>query len=405
MSKPSNSIFKFFIALSIQVIFIHSLNAHSMPNSNVNITIADRDIFIRLEIPIQELEVALKKDLLNNESKILGVYKTEIGNYLLKHVQIKSIQGEIQPVELNNLTLSETSYDFGKYLELRAEITSKASPNFNNRDFIIFYDAVIHQLVTHFAVLKIKSDFDNGITPEDTSILSVVQVDVASGKIFPVHIQIDKGSKWKGFKKMIKLGMHHIKTGLDHLLFILILIIISPLTLIHKKWGGFSGWQNTLFRLFKIITAFTIGHSLTLGIFSLMDLNNFSYIIEATIALTIMITAYHAIRPIFPSKELYITFMFGLIHGSAFGMTINEWGVTTSQKLLCLLGFNIGIELMQILIVIACIPLIYLSKFDFYSKVRSTFAILTILLSFFWLIERLTGKPNKITTMVEKILQ
>ena len=189
------------------------------------------------------------------------------------------------------------------------------------------------------------------------------------------------------------------------MLFILILIIISPLTLIHKKWGGFSGWQNTLFRLFKIITAFTIGHSLTLGIFSLMDLNNFSYIIEATIALTIMITAYHAIRPIFPSKELYITFMFGLIHGSAFGMTINEWGVTTSQKLLCLLGFNIGIELMQILIVIACIPLIYLSKFDFYSKVRSTFAILTILLSFFWLIERLTGKPNKITTMVEKILQ
>ncbi|MFZ1497849.1 MAG: HupE/UreJ family protein, partial [Saprospiraceae bacterium] len=196
-----------------------------------------------------------------------------------------------------------------------------------------------------------------------------------------------------------------IYTGLDHLLFILLLILISPLLLINNnQWGNFSSWKFTIKRLLKIITAFTLGHCITLLIFSFFNLNGISKYIEICISLTIIATAVHCIKPYFYNKEVLITFIFGLIHGSAFGITLNEWGISKNQKLISLLGFNLGIELMQIIIVLFCIPLIYLSKYLIYNKIRVAVASVTIFISIFWTIERITGTPNIITEYINKII-
>ena len=378
---------------------------HPMPNSVVNFSFGDNEIHLKVEVPISEFESAIKKDLLNNKDKILTEYKVDISQYFLEHVKIKSTEGRLQSMVITDLRLHKTAYNFGEYLELIVELTCKTSGNFNNRAFIFDYDAVIHQVVTHFALIKVHQDFENGITPEDSLIVSTIHLDIASNSVKPLSIKLEKGSKWKGLMKMVKLGMLHIYTGLDHLLFILTLIIISPLLLQGKKWAHFGGWKYTLKRLLKIITSFTVGHCITLFIFSLFNLNVFSEIIEITITLTIIITAYHTIKPLFYDKEIIITFLFGLIHGSAFGITLNEWGISNSQRLLSLLGFNIGIELMQLILVLCCLPLIYLSKYRFYNYLRIGIACLTIFIATFWLIERVTDKPNGVSKFVERVIK
>ncbi|MFZ1456247.1 MAG: HupE/UreJ family protein, partial [Saprospiraceae bacterium] len=147
----------------------------------------------------------------------------------------------------------------------------------------------------------------------------------------------------------------------------------------------------------------TIGHSLTLLVFTINDLNAFSKPIEISIALTIIITGFHAIKPIFYGKELLLTFIFGLIHGSAFGITLNEWGLTQSQKLLSLFGFNIGIEIMQVLIVLVCLPMVFLSNYPIFKFIRWIIASLTIFISIFWVVERVTNKPNVVTQFIESL--
>lgn len=376
-----------------------------MPNSVVNFSFGENKIRLKLEIPITEFQSAIKKDLQGNESKIETEYKSEIANYFLHHVKIRSKTGELQPMSLADIKVQKTSYDFGEYTELVVNLICNTLPQFNNRDFIFDYDAVIHQVVTHFALIKIHQDFENGITPEDSIIVSTVHLDIASNTIKPLAIKLEKGSTWKGFNKMVKLGLHHIYTGLDHLLFILLLILISPLILINNnQWGNFSGWKYTIKRLFKIISAFTLGHCITLLIFSFFNLNGISKFIEICISLTIIATSIHCIKPYFYNKEVLITFIFGLIHGSAFGITLNEWGISENQKLISLLGFNLGIELMQIIIVLFCVPLIYLSKYLIFNKIRVAVASITIFISIFWTIERITDTPNFITEYINKII-
>lgn len=379
--------------------------AHPMPNSVVNFSFGENEIWLKVEVPIVELEAALQKDLSNNQDKILTDYRQEITTYFLQHVKIKSKDGRPQPLSISSMEIDKTAYDFGKYYELVLQLVCSTDSAFDNRDFILDYDAVIHQVVTHFALIKIHQDFENGITPEDSLTLSTIQLDIASNTIKPLSIQLEKGSNWKGFKKMVQLGMHHIYTGFDHLLFICLLLVVLPLRLRHQKWGLFGGWSYTFGRLWRVITAFTVGHCITLLVFSLANLSGFSQPIEIMIALTIILTALHVLRPLFFNKELYITFLFGLIHGSAFGISLSQWGVSSGQQLWSLLGFNVGIELMQLIVVVLGLPIIYLSRYNFYHLIRIVLACIALFISICWLAERITNHPNSVTRWVENVMR
>ena len=107
-------------------------------------------------------------------------------------------------------------------------------------------------------------------------------------------------------------------------LFLLVLLLAAPLLINNKKWGNFGGIKYSLIRLIKIITAFTIGHSITLLLGAINWINVPTQPIEILIAFSILISAIHAIYPIFPQKEAYIAAGFGLIHGLAFATTLSD---------------------------------------------------------------------------------
>ncbi|MCJ8013436.1 HupE/UreJ family protein [Paenibacillus sp. KQZ6P-2] len=173
----------------------------------------------------------------------------------------------------------------------------------------------------------------------------------------------------------INLGLEHIITGYDHLLFLLALIIIS------KKFTD----------VLKIITAFTIAHSITLTLAALELIPVFPKWIEAGIALTI---AYVAMENFFVKTSKWrwaLTFAFGLIHGLGFATAISEIGFDQTYTALSLLSFNVGIEVGQLLVVALVLPFLlklqsnekYYRPF-FYSTSACIFAVATI-----WFFQRL----------------
>src|SRR5271167_5147192 len=114
-------------------------------------------------------------------------------------------------------------------------------------------------------------------------------------------IVIDRsgGSWFQGFSAMFRLGTRHIAEGTDHLLFLLALILPAPLVAAGGRWGGYAGGKTALRRIVKVVTAFTLGHSITLVIGALGWARLPAAIVESVIALSIMVSAVNALVPIF----------------------------------------------------------------------------------------------------------
>jgi len=173
------------------------------------------------------------------------------------------------------------------------------------------------------------------------------------------------------------LGISHLFDGLDHILFVFGLLFCI------------SGFINII----KTITAFTIAHSITLGltVFELIRLPQGT--VEALIALTIIYLALEINQKENSIKSPWImAFAFGLLHGLGFASALIEIGIANEKMLLSLLFFNIGIELAQIALIPIPIILIYIFKklsIDNYLKTSMSFLIGGI--GFYWFIERVIG--------------
>ena len=161
------------------------------------------------------------------------------------------------------------------------------------------------------------------------------------------------------------LGIHHILSGYDHLLFLLGLLLPA---------GG-------LLALAKIITAFTIAHSVTLSLAVFQVVAIPDRLIEAVIALSIaFVAAENLLRTPAVSRRWLVSFGFGLVHGFGFSSALRELGLPTQGMVLSLLGFNVGVEVGQALVVAACLPLIVLLRRTRWAGRAITTSSLAILL-------------------------
>jgi hypothetical protein len=126
--------------------------------------------------------------------------------------------------------------------------------------------------------------------------------------------------------------------------------------------------------------------------------------VEVLIAVSILVSALHAIRPLFPGRESWVAAGFGLVHGLAFAGTLTNLHLDAGPMALSILGFNLGIELMQVGIISLVIPwLILLSQTPYYGGLRQAGAGFGAIAAIAWVIERLSGEPNMVTKVVEVV--
>ncbi len=154
-----------------------------------------------------------------------------------------------------------------------------------------------------------------------------------------------RAAQWSG--SFFVLGIEHILTGYDHLLFLVALLL---------RGGGLGS-------ILKIITAFTVAHSITLALAVLNVVVLPDRLVESVIALSIaFVAAENLFLPAAVSHRWVVSFLFGLVHGFGFSGILRELGLPRQGLLLSLLGFNLGVEAGQAIAVAVFLPLLILLR-------------------------------------------
>lgn len=189
------------------------------------------------------------------------------------------------------------------------------------------------------------------------------------------------------FSAFLVEGVIHLWIGLDHILFLLVLIL--PVSLMAANTGETSVKPRIL-RLAGIVTAFTVAHSITLALAALELVTLPIAWVETVIALSIALAAVNVIWPLLGRKTWKLAFAFGLIHGFGFASVLGDLTSGVSDMALALAGFNLGVELGQLGLLLLGFPVLYLlSQWRLYQRAIVPVMLLAVVgTSLFWAAER-----------------
>ncbi len=174
---------------------------------------------------------------------------------------------------------------------------------------------------------------------------------------------------WQQFVDYVREGVWHIWIGFDHILFLLSLLL--PAVLVWQvaprragepaagHWAATPRFAPAFWDVLRIVTSFTVAHSITLSLATLGVVSLPSRVVESAIAASVVMAALNNIRPLFTGRRWMVAFFFGLIHGFGFASVLADLGLPQGALALSLLGFNLGVELGQLAIVAAFLPVAY----------------------------------------------
>ncbi|MEM7169732.1 MAG: HupE/UreJ family protein [Pseudomonadota bacterium] len=205
----------------------------------------------------------------------------------------------------------------------------------------------------------------------------------------PLLLEAEKIDPAQAFISFLAEGVWHIWIGFDHILFLLTLLLPVALVRRHGTWELVS-WLQSLVSAAKVVTAFTIAHSLTLGlaVYDLVLLP--ARFVEPAIALSVALAAANNVFPVVTKRHWIMAFAFGLIHGFGFAVVLLDISSSPNVLAWTLLAFNLGVELGQLAILALAVPVVYiLSETSWYRSAGIKMAsIAVIALSSIWMFER-----------------
>jgi hypothetical protein len=248
-------------------------------------------------------------------------------------------------------------------------------------DFRLHYDAIVHRLLSHRIFVSSRPDGDDTYTT----------VGVIDWESQTLVVPARPPAVEQGFPAAVRLGVTHIAEGADHLLFLVTLLLPAPLLAQRGRWVRTNDLRRNGVRVVHVVTAFALGHSITLALGALGWITVPTRLVESLIALSILVSGLHALRPVVRGGEATIAAGFGLMHGLAFAALLRSLDLSRGSLLTELVGFNLGIELTQLIVVALIMPsLMLLSRTQLYPAVRTAGASLGIVLAAAWLAERTT---------------
>jgi hypothetical protein len=199
------------------------------------------------------------------------------------------------------------------------------------------------------------------------------------------------GDAASGLLAYVRHGILHIWIGYDHILFLVSLLLPAVLVREGRGWRAVGGLRAALADVLKIVTAFTVAHSLTLSLAALGVVALPSRWVESAIALSVLLAALNNVLPVARGRRWAAAFLFGLVHGFGFAGVLADLGLQPGALAASLVGFNLGVEIGQLAIVAAFLPLAWLLRSTWFYRrvvlVGGSGAIM--LVAALWLGERL----------------
>ncbi|MGH8495822.1 MAG: HupE/UreJ family protein [Gammaproteobacteria bacterium] len=207
------------------------------------------------------------------------------------------------------------------------------------------------------------------------------------------HLESAASSRTGQFFSFLREGIWHIWIGLDHILFLLSLLLPSVLVREEGRWRAVASLGPAVIDVVKIVTAFTVAHSITLSLAALEMIALPSRLVESVIAASVVLAALNNLYPVVTRRLWVIAFAFGLVHGVGFANVLAGLGLPKTGLLKSLLAFNVGVEVGQLAIVGVFLPLAYLMRRSWSYQVMTlrigSASIAVIACA--WLLERSVG--------------
>jgi hypothetical protein len=361
-----------------------AIRAHALGEDYIFINFRETSIDGHFEINFEDLEQKLGLEIPKGPQAAQQVATSapRVHEYLRDNFSIGPEGGEPYVLEFTGtdvLKLPQGSY--AKYL-FRAE-TGPLPDRLDFRHDGFYEDDRFHR---GLLLVETNAKTDEEYGPEYTAMVfgpsnseQTLDLTAVPGLITP--------------KGMIKQGVLHIWIGIDHILFLIALIL--PTVLYHENgtWKPVEDFHTALWNLLKIITVFTFAHSITLLLAALGLLSVPSRFVESMIALSIILVAWNNIADRVRGGALWVILFLGLFHGLGFASVMGHLPFRMGDLLKSVVAFNVGVELGQVAIVIALFPFLWMlrKRPAYVPLVLKTCSAVLILIAGYWFVQRAFG--------------
>jgi HupE / UreJ protein len=371
--------------------------AHRMGESYLYLQVYSDRVEGRFEISRTDLNQGL--GLAGTDGEItkanLDEHAAFLKDYFRRHVTISDSRG---PLTIRFDDLRYSGVRGGNFMLPFAIEGLDGVPGRLDFDYSVLFDEV----PTHRGLLIIEHNWATGTFANEAGM---------SGVFTPAarqqSLDIQSGNRLRGFLSVVRLGTDHIWKGLDHVVFLFALLLPAVLRRENGRWEPVERFRPALINVIKIVTAFTVAHTLTLSLAALGVIDLPSRFIESVIAASIAIAAADILFPILHRRVWLVAFFFGLFHGFGFAGALAEMGLLRENLGLSLLGFNLGVEVGQVIIVAAAFPFLFLLRRvpAYRMPGIQAAAVVMILVASVWFYERVFDVATPVSAAVGAFLR
>jgi hypothetical protein len=317
--------------------------AHKSSDSYLSLRVHGRAITGQWDIALRDLDYAIGLDGDNDGIITWGELRARqaaIAAYALAHLTLRA---DDRPCVLRVVEQLVDDHSDGAYAVLRLVADCRAAPE----TLEVAYDLLFEVDPQHRGLLRVEAQ---GRT--HTAVFSPSERGwrLESGAV----------GGWRPVVDYFREGVWHIWTGFDHMLFLLALLLPAVLARRAGQWQAVAGFGEALREVLKVVTAFTLAHSITLSLAVLGVIALPSRLVESGIALSVIAAALNNLFPLIERRLWAVAFAFGLVHGLGFANVLAELGLPRDALAVSLVSFNLGVEAGQLVVVGALLPPAYL---------------------------------------------
>lgn len=351
--------------------------AHKQSDSYLTISVEGSSLHGQWDIAVRDLDLAIGLDTNDDEQITWGEVRSQadrIHGHAFARLAVSTRDGaRTSPCGLRaERTLVDDHVD-GTYVALFFTGECAATATHLGLD----YSLLAGEDPNHRGLLDLRA---NG------QALSLVMSNAASTR----WVNVDSPDRWHQFRSYVGEGVRHIWLGYDHLLFLFTLLLPSVVVRRDGQWQARSSLREGSIDIVKVVTAFTLAHSLTLSLAALSVIELPSRLVESAIALTVLLGALNIVFPIVRERRWLLALGFGLIHGLGFASVLGDLGLEPDRLLETLIAFNLGVEAGQLVVVALLMPAAFLVRATtFYRRVLLPAGASAIgMLAIYWLLTR-----------------
>jgi hypothetical protein len=372
----------FAFSLSVAITFSGALfsttgvEAHTQSYGFLRATVHDDRVSGQLELAVRDLDLAYALDADADGNVTWG--------------ELRKRESELAPLVLRKISIGPA----GAPCELvpgAIAIDSRGGENYAIFPFTGSCEVLGSQV-------RVGYDLMFALDAQHRGLVSLDKGDIGRSTVMTPEtrvavLDLESGNRLDVVSSFISHGVHHIWNGYDHMLFLVTLLLPAVVMRSGNVWRPVESLGGAVWATTRVVTAFTLAHSITLSAAASGIVELPSRLVECVIAASVAVAAINNLFPVVSQRVWIAAFVFGLMHGFGFASVLTDLGLPPGGRLVALFAFNVGVELGQLAVVAGLLPVLFLMRrSSTYTQVALPAGSMVIMvIGVTWILQRATG--------------